>query len=129
VLARVSAALTRFIAPLTTSASRETFVRDRPPQEQPTKREPKEAPKLRVVPTEVPDVDGRLLAIPNAKSTSVKGGDEAPTHSFTELFLLFQDQRTRMIHSSGRRAYRESVENRRKTGRFRKGAMLDDRAE
>ena len=127
VLPRVGAALAHFIAPLVSSDG-QSAVRQReeaafrkfkkPPNEKSPEQNPQSSEE-RPSPSQVPYL----------KIVSKDQRQASVTASFLEIFEKLSFSRASLGRWFGIRAYLSTLRNQRKTGRFKKGAMLDRQAE
>jgi len=144
-LERVSAALTKFLSPLTSSinngldsnlSNKEEFQhsKKRPKKEEP-KEEPKEESKTKENnPPEANKREAHLSLVPNPGA-----GPGSETHSpleaiksegftgaITDIFALFQEQRKIMLRWGGTKTYESSLKSK-SMSQLRKGTILDEK--
>jgi hypothetical protein len=134
-LERVSAALTKFLAPLTSSINnglgsnltgKEDFQRfkKKPKHEEAKTQEKvqpephKSVPHLKLVPSSATETIATKDPIPGAGLTS----------AITDIFALFQDQRTLMRRWGGAKTYAGSMRSK-SMSQLRKGTILDEKAD
>ena len=140
-LERVSAALTKFLSPLTSSinngldsnlSNKEEFQHSK---KRPKKEEPKEESKTKENnPPEANKREAHLSLVPNPGA-----GPGSETHSpleaiksegftgaITDIFALFQEQRKIMLRWGGTKTYESSLKSK-SMSQLRKGTILDEK--
>lgn len=132
-LPRIGAALAKHIKPLSSSDDRQTqsqprsakgFKRFQPPPGQqdqsqhdtPAQRETKDPPLKLVVPSD------KALAHPQGPKVSA-------TETFLHLFSFLRTRKVSLMRWLGSLSYDKASKTRKSASRFRKGTMLDQRAE
>jgi hypothetical protein len=137
VLPRVSAALAQFIAPIAASAkqgvgSQKGFERFTPPHQGKkqgnagtNQEQGQPSHQAKVIP--FPTTEKAMVASPQpAASASVPAGI---SQALLQLMNLFQEQGSAIRRWLGTNAYQLAARQQKKTGRIRKGAVLDQKAE
>jgi hypothetical protein len=125
VLPRVSAALAQFISPIASSGKQsvssqpgfERFHKDRPPSEG----HPQPQPQL-----------AKIIPFDRGEAAKAAPGANVPagiSQALLQLIQLFQEPGSTLKRWIGAGAYQRAIRQQKKTGRIRKGAILDEKAE
>jgi hypothetical protein len=141
VLPRVSAALAQFISPIAASgkqsvASQKGFDRFTPPQgkkreqsqQDPSQQNPgseQNAPQAKIIP--FPSKES--AAKPNSQAPGTSTIPAGISQALLQLMNLFHEQGAAIRRWIGTGAYQLAARQQKKTGRIRKGTILDERAE
>jgi hypothetical protein len=138
VLPRVGAALTQFLAPIVSGPDGHAAVNQHHrPQAPPPKRKQKRQNKgdqqreerhLNLV-SEVSS-NPTQEALPTPTNSSKTGPNQSgATNAFLQLFDSLNEKRALLMRWLGSRAYQSTIMTQKKSGIFRKGTMLDQKAE
>lgn len=133
-ISRVGAALAQLIKPVASSTSQagprpsrefERF-REKPSggarQGNPSGQDPGRDPKQGAQ-------EAQVIPFPRAENAPKAGPTTSVAHSFILLRAHFQQSRLRLFRWLGLRSYQQSLAEQRRLGKYRKGAMLDRKAE
>jgi hypothetical protein len=126
-LPRINAALAQFVAPVSSSTDKRVQKRDDSAAggfERHSKKDFKDfkSPAMPEDPAPLPPP--QLAIVPPLATNKPNVG-----HTLIHLLDLLQRQRQNLVKWLGQKSYRTAMRNQRKTGKSRKGAMLDVKVE
>lgn len=118
-LPRVSAALSKFLSPITQPVEHKNSEK-----EQPEKKFQMFSSKKKKKEDSNQEPHLKLVQSPEQKKVAL---EESP--AFVQLFVQFEEQRQSITKGLGPEKYKTAIKTGKKAGRLKKGTMMDDKAD